>query len=196
MVFTIPFISALIGWLTNWVAIKMLFKPQHPKKFLFITLHGVFPKNQKYVAEKLGHMIATELFSSSDIRSSMTHNTDIVRRVIEEKIDHYLTNTFSNNHPLVSIFFTEKRKMRIKTELSLEVEKAAPDVIDQYLTDIEREINVAEIVREKIEQLPSSKLEELILGVLHKEFRFIESIGAVIGFLIGCFQVLMLYFIS
>lgn len=196
MIFTIPIISALIGWLTNWVAIKMLFRPQHPKKILFFTLHGVFPKNQKFIAEKFGNVIATELFSSSDIRTSMTHNTDIVRKVIEEKIDDYLTNTFSNKHPLVSIFFTEKRKMRIKSELALEVEKAAPDVIDQYLTDIEQEINIAEIVKEKIEQLSAAKLEELIMGVLKNEFRFIESIGAFIGFLIGCFQVGLLYFLN
>ena len=84
LIFTIPFISAIIGWFTNWIAIKMLFRPQHPKRILFMTIQGIFPKNQKFVAEKLGHLIATELFSSSDIRYRMTHNTDVVKRVIEE----------------------------------------------------------------------------------------------------------------
>jgi uncharacterized membrane protein YheB (UPF0754 family) len=193
LIFSIPFISALIGWFTNWIAIKMLFRPQHPKKILFMTVQGIFPKNQKYVAEKLGHLIATELFSSSDIRYRMTHNTDVVKKVIEEKIDYYLENTFAQNYPIVSVFFSTKRKAKIKVDLVAEVERAAPDVIDQYLASIEEEINVAEIVKEKIELLPAPRLEELIMSVLGKEFRFIEGIGAVIGFIIGMFQVGIFY---
>jgi uncharacterized membrane protein YheB (UPF0754 family) len=193
LVFIIPFISALIGWFTNWVAIKMLFRPQHPKKILFLTFQGIFPKNQKIVAEKLGHLIATELFSSADIRYRMTHNTDVVKKVIEEKIDYYLSNTFTQNYPIVSVFFGDKRKAKVKADLVIEIEKAAPDVIDQYLSSIEEEINVAEIVKEKIELLPAPRLEELIMAVLEKEFRFIEGIGAVIGFLIGLLQVGIFY---
>jgi len=49
----IPIISAFIGWFTNWIAIKMLFHPREPKKFLGLTLHGIFPKRQKVIAEKL-----------------------------------------------------------------------------------------------------------------------------------------------
>lgn len=190
---TIPIISAIIGWFTNWVAIKMLFHPLTPKKFLFITFHGVFPKNQKAVAEKLGEVIATELFSSKDIRGRMTHNTDMVRKVIEEKIDFYLTNTFSKNYPIVSVLFGDKRKAKIKADLITEVEKAAPDVIDHYLISIEQEIDVAEIVKEKIEQLSPERLEDLIMSILTKELKFIEITGAILGFLIGLIQVLIVW---
>ncbi len=193
MIFTIPFTSAIICWFTNWIAIRMLFRPQHPTKILFMTVQGIFPKNQKYVAEKLGHLIATELFSSSDIRCRMTNNTGVVRKVIEEKIDYYLENTFAHNYPIVSVFFSNKRKAKIKVDIVAEVERAAPDVIDQYLANIEQEINVAEIVKEKIELLPAPRLEELIISVLGKEFRFIEGVGAVIGFLIGMVQVGIFY---
>jgi uncharacterized membrane protein YheB (UPF0754 family) len=180
MVLTIPIIAALIGWFTNWVAIKMLFRPQKPTTIFFIKFQGVFPKNQKKVAEKLGSLIATELFSSKEIRYRMTHKTDTVKKVIEEKIDYYLNHTFKENHPIISVLFGDKRKAKVKEDLAIEVEKAAPDVIDQYLTDIEQEIDVAEIVREKIENLSPSRLEELIINVLQREFKFIEYIGGLI----------------
>ncbi len=187
----LPIISAAIGWFTNWVAIKMLFRPQQPKKILSITFHGVFPKNQKIIAEKLGDIIALELFSSKDIRGRMTPDATMVRKVMEEKIDHYLNNTFSKSYPIISALFGEKRKAKIKNELLLEVEKAAPDVIDQYLLNIEQEIDVAHIVKEKIEQLSPARLEDLIMLVLNKELKFIEIVGAVIGFLIGIVQVII-----
>jgi uncharacterized membrane protein YheB (UPF0754 family) len=55
----VPFIGAFIGWITNWLAIKMLFHPRKPIKILFITFHGIFPKNKPRIAEKLRHGCST-----------------------------------------------------------------------------------------------------------------------------------------
>jgi hypothetical protein len=40
ILFLLPFIAALIGWMTNYIAVKMLFHPKEPKKFIGITFHG------------------------------------------------------------------------------------------------------------------------------------------------------------
>ena len=60
MIYVIPFISAFIGWFTNWIAIKMLFHPREPKRFLFMTIQGIFPKRQQQFAQKLGATVANE----------------------------------------------------------------------------------------------------------------------------------------
>ncbi len=70
----IPFISAFIGWFTNWIAIKMLFHPRHPKKILGVTLHGIFPKRQAVFAEKLGKMVSEELLSFEDIQQKIDYH--------------------------------------------------------------------------------------------------------------------------
>ena len=72
----IPFISAFIGWFTNWIAIKMLFHPKEPIKIMGISFHGIFPKRQQQFAEKLGKLVSSELLSFKDI---------------EEKIINYYT---------------------------------------------------------------------------------------------------------
>ena len=59
----IPFISAFIGWFTNWIAIKMLFHPKEPMNILGIKIQGIFPKNQQKFAQKLGTLVATELLN-------------------------------------------------------------------------------------------------------------------------------------
>ncbi|NDC78344.1 MAG: DUF445 family protein, partial [Chitinophagia bacterium] len=55
---SIPVISAFIGWVTNWVAIKMLFHPRRPIRFLGLTVQGIFPKRQRQFAERLGRMVS------------------------------------------------------------------------------------------------------------------------------------------
>ena len=71
MLYLIPFISAFIGWFTNWIAIKMLFHPKNPVKVLGITIQGIFPKRQQQFAQKLGVLVATELLHFNDIASKL-----------------------------------------------------------------------------------------------------------------------------
>jgi uncharacterized membrane protein YheB (UPF0754 family) len=54
---------------------------------------------------------------------------------------------------------------------------------------MEESIDVEALVREKVSTFSSDKVEELLIGFMEQEFRFIEKIGAVLGFFIGCVQV-------
>ncbi|HOU47595.1 MAG TPA: DUF445 family protein, partial [Chitinophagales bacterium] len=67
----VPLIGAFIGWITNWIAIKMLFHPRKPVKFLFLTFHGIFPKNKPRIANKLGIVVQRDLINFSDIKSRL-----------------------------------------------------------------------------------------------------------------------------
>src|SRR5258708_1117189 len=68
--YTIPFISSFIHWLTIWMALKLLFHPRQPKKILGFTLQGVFPKKQQQIAENLGRIVGQELLSFEDIEQT------------------------------------------------------------------------------------------------------------------------------
>ena len=45
-----PFVGAFIGWLTNYVAIKMLFRPREPWYILGFPMQGVMPRRQRDLA--------------------------------------------------------------------------------------------------------------------------------------------------
>jgi uncharacterized membrane protein YheB (UPF0754 family) len=194
MIYTLPFIAALVGWFTNYIAVKMLFHPQKPVNILGIyTLHGIFPKNQKQVAEKIGKMVAEELLSSEDLKEKLNNPENIlsIKELVEVKIDYYLNVTFPKNYPITAALVGDKRKTKFKDTVMEEVEESVPAMIDHYLSNIEERFNVEHIIKEKVNNLPADRLENLIMMLLKKEFKFIEYIGAVIGFLIGWIQVLM-----
>src|ERR1700754_4929070 len=90
--YTIPFISAFIHWLTIWMALKLLFHPRTPKKILGFTLHGVFPKRQRQIAESLGKIVGQELLSFGDIEKTITDpaNVQKVLPMVDEHIDRFL----------------------------------------------------------------------------------------------------------
>lgn len=186
-----PFISALVGWFTNYLAVKMLFYPKEPWNFGLFKVQGVFPKNQREVAEKIGKMVAEELLSSKDLRDKMNNPENLlsINQIVEAKIDYFLNVKFPRQYPITGMFFTKDRKARMKKELMVEVEQSVPQVIDHYMENLEERFNVEEIIKEKVAQLAPEKLEGLLMKLLAKEFKFIEYIGAVVGFIIGLVQV-------
>lgn len=194
----IPLISALIGWFTNYIAVKMLFHPRKPMKLLFITVQGIFPKRQKVLAQKLGKVVATELFSFNDIKKSLTDEQVMfeLRLVLEAKIDHFLQEKLKEVlPPMVAMLIGEGFQAKIKTLLMDEFAQLLPEMMDGYAHALERKINIEQIVADKVAVFSTDKLESLLLSIMQKEFRFIELLGGFLGLLIGIIQVVLIRFL-
>lgn len=188
---TIPLIGAFIGWLTNWLAIKMLFYPRQPKKILFITFQGIFPKNKERIATKLGNVVQRDLINFNDIKERLK-DSESIRNVNEEialKVDEALRirlakMKLTNVVPEQIIAGTHKIIIR-------EIEKNLPNLIDTTITKVEGKLNIQDIVYKKVQAFSDEKLEKLLMDITSKEFKFIEIIGAVLGFMIGIIQLLI-----
>jgi len=189
----IPVISAFIGWVTNWVAIKMLFHPREPKRFLGITFQGIFPKRQQQFAEKLGVLVSAELLSFADIESKIS-NPDNLKKImpmIENHVDDFLRTRLSQEMPVISMFIGDKTIEKLKGSFMKEIEVLFPKVMKEYASNLKTELDIEQIVVQKVASFSSDKLENVLYQIMAKEFRFVEIIGAVLGFLIGALQVLI-----
>jgi uncharacterized membrane protein YheB (UPF0754 family) len=191
--YTIPFISAFIHWLTIWMALKLLFHPRHPKKILGFTLHGVFPKRQKQIAESLGRIVGHELLSFGDIEQTITH-PDNVRRILplaEAHIDNFLRVKLKEQMPMISMFIGDKTIGQLKTVFMSELEELFPVIMKNYVANLRHDLDLERIVVDKIAGFSADRLENMLNEFLTKEFRFVEIIGAALGFLIGLLQILL-----
>jgi len=196
--FLIPIISAFIGWITNWVAIKMLFHPRIPKRILGVTFQGIFPKRQKQFAERLGKMVSSEFLSYGDIEQKISNpeNLKKIMPLIESHVDDFLRTRLSNEMPVISMFIGDKTIQKLKSSFMTEIETIFPPVMKQYVSNLKDDLDIENIVIAKVRNLSSDKLEELLYQIMSKEFRFVEIIGGVIGFLIGLVQVFITVFTS
>lgn len=192
MIYFFPLIGALTGWITNWIAVKMLFHPKEPKKFLFFKVQGVFPKRQKVMAEKLGNIVASELFSIDDVVEKMksADNTEVLG-FVETKIDDFINVKLTASMPMLAMLLNDDIKGKIKSTLLTEIEEVIPGVIDSYANKLKNEVDVKAIVYEKVVNFSSDKLEEILFSIMKKEFKFIELLGGVLGFIIGLIQMLL-----
>ena len=189
----IPFISAFIGWFTNWIAIKMLFHPRMPIKILGITFHGIFPKRQQQFAEKLGKMVSAELISFQEIEEKITNSSNLekVLPFIEERIDDFLRRKLSDVFPIISMFIGDSTISQLKTVFMEELKVIFPEMIRKYMKNLESEMDLEQMVTRKVAKFSSEKMESILVQIMSKEFRFVEIIGGVLGFLIGILQIMI-----
>jgi uncharacterized membrane protein YheB (UPF0754 family) len=193
MIYALPFIAAITGWITNLIAVKMLFYPKKPIRILGITIQGVFPKRQLVLAEKLGNIVANELFSIDEVLVKLK-NEDSQKKAmgfVETKIDDFINLKLPAQMPMLAMFLSADMKVKIKTTLLDEITNVIPGVIDSFANDIKENIDVKAIVYEKVAQFSADKFEDILFSIMKKEFKLIEILGGVLGFIIGIIQLLL-----
>lgn len=80
MKFIIPvLVGGIIGYITNWIAIKMLFRPHKEKRLFGYSLPftpGLIPKEKDRIAKKVGEVVGEHLLSSGAIKNWLV-STDL-----------------------------------------------------------------------------------------------------------------------
>ncbi|HUX49587.1 MAG TPA: DUF445 family protein [Spirochaetia bacterium] len=67
-----PLLGAIIGYVTNAIAIKMLFRPLTEVRVLGIRLPftpGIIPRQRRQLAESIGRMVSTQLLNADTVRT-------------------------------------------------------------------------------------------------------------------------------
>ena len=190
----IPLISALIGYITNVVAVKMLFWPREPVNLFFFQLYGVLPKRRAQVATSLGQLVEEQLLSIDDLFDKI-NTPDMREKIIDHIVILLRDRLYAMLPRIIQTRVVQVISDTLEKILRLEAENMVHQIIrygQDYLT---REVQVSKIVEDKVNAFDLKQLEDMIWGVSSPELRFIEILGGIMGLLIGFVQVaIMLIF--
>ncbi|MDY6798404.1 MAG: hypothetical protein SVX28_06600 [Pseudomonadota bacterium] len=193
---SIPIIAALIGWSTNWLAIKMTFYPlEFWGKRPIWGWQGIIPSKARKMASisvdatitKIGTV--QEIFQQIDPKVLAAHIIESITPRIEEYVDDMMLReypTFWENLP------ASARKMVYER-----VRRSTPQLVDKLVDDISDNIeDLLDIKGMVIEQLVRDKrlLNRIFLECGEVEFRFIINSGLYFGFIFGLIQMAAWYF--
>jgi uncharacterized membrane protein YheB (UPF0754 family) len=188
-------VGGLIGWLTNFLAIKMLFRPRQPRFVMGFLLQGVIPKRQRDLALKIGEVVEEELLNSEDILKAI--NTEELRghltAVIESRIDRFLREKVFRGDFLYTKVLGRDVVQRVKRALIIELVNLFPLEVEAAIKQLVEKVNIRKIVADRVEQFDFDRLEALVYRVARTELFWVEVSGGVLGFLIGLLQVLFMW---
>ncbi len=184
----IPIISAFIGYITNVVAIKLLFWPREPVNCLLFELYGLLPKRRIDIASSIGAIVEEQLLSLEDIFEQI--DTPQIRETLVNRIMEIIRARVSSAVPgFVPGKITHLVGSSVDRVLRQEAEEIIKQVIRASQVHLSEEIHIKKMVEDKINELDIQQLEDMVRKVSSTELKFIEILGGVLGFLIGIIQI-------
>ena len=194
IVLLIPLISAMVGWFTNVVAIKMMF---HPVEFFgippYLGWQGVIPANALRLAKVSNTLITDKLLSLRQLFDE-TFNADSFTGKLDAVIDdvtEQIIDEVANNHARAmwdnaGEFMQNEVRQRVRAEVVDVFHVIALDMAD----DIDGIMDIERTVLEAIDR-HKALMGEMFYEVGQQEFKFIERSGLYFGFLFGIFQMIV-----
>lgn len=191
-----PLIGALIGWGTNVLAIKLIFRPLNPVKIpiLGIELQGLIPRRRFDLSRSIGEALEYEIISPEEIIDRLTNAK--ARSEIKKYIRELIVKRVDEKLPA---FIPSGFKDSIVNFIGDMIDRNGTEIFDEIKTTIvqkaKEQLDLKQLVEDKINSLDLEQLEELIIRLSKRELKQIEVLGGVIGFFIGIIQALISYFL-
>ena len=182
-----PLVGALIGWATNWLAVKMLFRPHRPVGFGPLRFQGVVPKRQKELAENIADTVEQELISAEDIAELVQKlaTSDAIRAKLKQRIDALIEDQLQSFGTVVKMFIPDDLVDKIRTRIEQEVFSFVEELGENLHASMGEQLDLKQKVRDRILAFELDQMERLVLRVAKKELRHIEILGGVLGFIVG-----------
>jgi uncharacterized membrane protein YheB (UPF0754 family) len=189
-----PFITAAIGWFTNWVAVKMLFHPRVPIRIFFWQWQGLIPRRQLQLASESAEIIEREILQQHMILNEIKK---INLEPYLEKTAHTLVwdriGPQLRAIPLLGSFVNDGILAKFEVIACAEIKNEAGPLIEKVATQFEDSVDLKQMIEDNIAAFDLERLESIVNAVAKREFRTIERLGAVLGFVIGCAQVALFW---
>ncbi|MBI5809579.1 MAG: DUF445 family protein [Deltaproteobacteria bacterium] len=191
-----PFAGAVIGWITNWVAIKLLFRPHSPVTVFGWKIQGLIPKRRKEISRSIAKAIEKDLLSSSDIASmldGMEWKAE-VEKMVEEMVEHRFTSLDRLKGLPVIGLLSDNLKYHIKFLLTKEILGRIDGKKSSIATKFRDNVDIKATLINKIDRLDVRRFEGLLTEFIARELKHLEYLGGIMGFLIGVLQSAFIYF--
>ncbi|ACY14499.1 DUF445 domain-containing protein [Haliangium ochraceum] len=190
LVLLIPVVSAVVGWATNVVAIKMMFYPVDFVGVWKLGWQGIVPANATRMASASTQIITEKLLRLDELFANFDaeHFTGAhLEEVMDETVEQVIEETAAKYAPEMWAGAQEAAKGHVRQMVRADVERVLSEILAEVGTQIEDILDLEAIVVDTAER-DRAIIGEMFQTVGAKEFDFIRRSGGYFGFLFGLVQ--------
>jgi len=192
----LPVFGFLVGWLTNYVALKLIFRPIHPTRVCgLFTIQGAFLRRQREVSEKFSTLNVELFCNAKNLWEEMMFGRlreefgELVKRNTRRFTDH----TIGASKPVATLIFGGEAYARMREHIAEQLVEELPKCVPCSYEYQDRALEVEKTVYVAMKNLPPDEFE----GVLHPVFEEDEIklivVGGCLGALVGFAQYMLLF---
>ncbi|OQR92320.1 hypothetical protein ACHHYP_03807 [Achlya hypogyna] len=187
-----PVFGLLVGTLTNWLALKMIFEPVNPRKVCCFTLHGLFLRRQKEVAAVYAKMVASDVLNARNIIEAILKGpaSDKLFELVYANVQTAVNAGASIADKIVSIGIGQDTYNSIKDDITDLIVQKFPESlrhIEDYTTVA---LDLETTLRDKMGHLSYDRFERLLHPVFEEDEWKLVLMGGALGLALGFIQTL------
>jgi uncharacterized membrane protein YheB (UPF0754 family) len=180
----LPICGVIVGYVTNLLAIVMIFEPAEPRRILGVRWHGLFLRRQDEVSEVYAAIIADDVVTGANIGEELMHGprSDRTRRLIEDAMRPAVDNATGPLQPAVRVAIGTREYDAIR-------ESVAAEAVDYTITPMQDpEFNrrqserIRTLVAARMKEMSPHDFTEMLRTVMKEDEWLLYLHGAVLGF--------------
>ncbi|PTU32953.1 DUF445 family protein [Stenotrophobium rhamnosiphilum] len=194
-VWVMPIFGGLTGWLTDWLALRMVFEPKEPKRFFGVFVwQGMFIKRRKQVAAEYGRLIAKEILTPENVINGILHGplSDRLADLVQKHVQNMVDAQSGIAKPFVVFTVGSKKYQEMKRTIAQRIVERMPETlkhVEKYATDA---MDIERTLSTKMQDLTAEQFEGLLRPAFQQDEWILITVGAVLGFMVGELQVFLM----
>ena len=192
-------VGTLIGWFTNYLAIKLLFRPYKEMNFFFFKIQGLIPKRRDEISENIADVVERELISVDDIENKLKEvefDDGMIEKVLDKLVEEKLKKSILEKNPLLKMIINDSMVDKIKKYFKNMILENKDEILSEMIKIGKEKIDFKEIILEKMKNFSLEEIEKIILSISKNELKHIEIIGGILGGIIAVFQFFVMLFVK
>lgn len=191
----LPVFGGFVGYVTNWIAINLIFRPLYPKRIGPWTVQGLFLRRQKEVAAVWCHLVTREIVTIRQIIEAMLfgprseRSRDLVKRHIQPVADEALGTL----RPAAELAIGSGRLEGIRRSVGDKAVEVSIEPFKHWGFNEDRASVLEGLLRERMESLPPNEFQDLLRPCFQEDEWKLIVMGGVLGFLAGLAQLLLVF---
>ena len=187
---TLPVIGIIVGYLTNWLALQMIFRPFRPTRYLFFTYQGLFLKRQKEVSAEYAKFMSSEILSARKVMDNIVYGS--MAHKMFDIAQHHIIKAISQieglARPFATVLIGNEEYDAIKRYVISKMTAVIPSSARRVEAYIGQTMDLENLLSSRMSELPPEQFEDLLRSAFREDEIILILVGAFLGCAVGFIQ--------
>ncbi|MGK0291124.1 MAG: uncharacterized membrane protein YheB (UPF0754 family) [bacterium] len=191
----LPLAGLIVGYATNWLALKLVFEPMHPKKIGPFVVQGMFLKRQNEVASEYAKLVASKILNSQNIIEHIILGpaSDKLEGILQLHLKRAIDEMAGISKPFLQVMIGTQKFIELKHVLCDRLIENMSRPVTHILSYTEEAMDIEHEIRDKMRSLPTEEFQDLLRPIFQEDELKLIIVGAILGCMVGFAQLVFLF---
>lgn len=178
--------GALVGMVTDQIALKAIFEPVQPVRVGRWTVHGLFLRRQEQVSDEFSDFMASRVLSAPQLWDEILNgaNRQSLRDLVTRRVDSFANDRAGAARALLG----DAEWKWLRRELAERLFAALPDAAPALYEITDDSLRLRELMKERMRQLSCEEFERVLHPIFEEDEITLIAVGTALGGVVGAMQ--------